>query len=375
METSDFRRPAWRGPRREIVSGSRTLDHNKSSGKSRPGKIENVTRSVDNASSTTDATVRLHEIAVLVPCLNEELTVEKTVVAFRNALPLATVYVYDNNSTDRTVSVARAAGAVVRNEPRQGKGNVVRRMFADIDADIYVLVDGDATYEAEAAPRMVRRAIDENLDFVNGARMSRSMEAYRTGHKFGNYILTAMVRSIFGKQFTDMLSGYKVFSRRYVKSFPAMSRGFEIETELTVHALELRMPSAEEFTAYGERPSGSISKLSTFRDGTRILRLIFDLIRNERPLEFFGLVGLALILLAVALAVPLVQTFLETGLVPRFPTAILSVGMIIVGFLSFLAGLILDVVATMRGEMKRLASLSYPPVSRGRLSRIAERGS
>ena len=318
--------------------------------------------------------MRLHEIAVLVPCLNEELTVEKTVGAFRNALPLATVYVYDNNSTDRTVSVARAAGAVVRNEPRQGKGNVVRRMFADIDADIYVLVDGDATYEAEAAPRMVRRAIDENLDFVNGARMSRSMDAYRRGHKFGNYILTAMVRSIFGNQFTDMLSGYKVFSRRYVKSFPAMSRGFEIETELTVHALELRMPSAEEFTAYGERPSGSISKLSTFRDGTRILRLIFDLVRNERPLEFFGLVGLALILVAVALAVPLVQTFLETGLVPRFPTAILSVGMIIVGFLSCLAGLILDVVATMRGEMKRLAYLSYPPVSSGGLSRI-ERGS
>ena len=213
--------------------------------------------SVESPKPRIRSTECRREIAILVPCLNEELTVGKTVAAFREALPLATIYVYDNNSTDRTIDVARAAGAVVRNEPRQGKGNVVRRMFADIDADVFVLVDGDATYEAEAAPRMVRRAIDENLDFVNGARVSRSMDAYRRGHRFGNYVLTAMVRSMFGKQFTDMLSGYKVFSRRYVKSFPAMSRGFEIETELTVHALELRMPSAEEFTAYGERPSGS----------------------------------------------------------------------------------------------------------------------
>jgi len=315
-----------------------------------------------------------HEIAILVPCFNEELTVAKTVSAFRDALPSARIYVYDNNSTDRTIEVARAAGAVVRSEARQGKGNVVRRMFADIDADVFVLVDGDATYEARAAPRMVRRAVDENLDFVNGARVSHSVEAYRRGHRFGNYVLTAIVRSLFGKQFTDMLSGYKVFSRRYVKSFPAMSRGFEIETELTVHALELRMPSAEEFTVYGERPSGSVSKLSTFRDGTRILRLIFDLVRNERPLEFFGLVGVALILVAGALAVPLAETYFETGLVPRLPTAVLSVGLIIVGFLSFLAGLILDVVATMRSEMKRLAYLSYPPVSVARSSRFAERG-
>ena len=202
---------------------------------------------------------------------------------------MATVYVYDNNSTDRTIDVARAAGAVVRSEPRQGKGNVVRRMFADVDADIYVLTDGDATYEAEAAPRMVRRVIEEDLDFVNGARVSQKTEAYRRGHRFGNYVLTGLVRNIFGRQFIDMLSGYKVFSRRYVKCFPAMSRGFEIETELTVHALELRMPCAEELTAYGERPSGSVSKLSTFRDGARILRLIFDLVRNERPLQFFGL--------------------------------------------------------------------------------------
>ena len=226
-----------------------------------------------------------------------------------------------------------------------------------------MLVDGDATYEAQAAPLMVLRAIEEKLDFINGARVSQKMEAYRRGHRFGNYVLTELVRNIFGRQFTDMLSGYKVFSRRYVKSFPATSRGFEIETELTVHALELRMPSAEELTAYGERPSGSASKLSTFRDGARILRLIFDLVRNERPLPFFGLVGAVLILTALALAVPLAETYFETGLVPRLPTAVLVVGLIIVGFLSWLAGLILDVVATMRNEMKRLAYLSYPTVS------------
>jgi glycosyltransferase involved in cell wall biosynthesis len=321
---------------------------------------------MDSLKPSAESILSKHKIVVLVPCFNEELTVGKTVEGFRQALPFATIYVYDNNSTDRTVEVAEAAGAVVRSETRQGKGNVVRRMFADIDADVYVLVDGDATYEAEAAPRMVRRSIEENLDFINGARVSGSVEAYRRGHRFGNYVLTAMVGNIFGRQFTDMLSGYKVFSRRYVKSFPAMSRGFEIETELTVHALELRMPSAEELTAYGERPSGSVSKLNTFRDGARILRLIFDLVRNERPLQFFGLVGAVLILIAVALTVPLAETFFETGLVPRLPTAVLAIGLIIIGFLSFLAGLILDVVATMRSEMKRLAYLSYAPVSIGR---------
>ena len=334
-----------------------------------------MTASVDEYMTLLETRIPQYKVAVLVPCFNEELTVGKTVTAFREVLPSATLYVYDNNSTDRTIDVARIAGAVVRNEPRQGKGNVVRRMFADVDADVFVLVDGDATYEAQAAPRMVRRAIDESLDFVNGARVSQRMDAYRRGHRFGNYVLTAMVRSIFGRQFTDMLSGYKVFSRRYVKSFPAMSRGFEIETELTVHALELRMPSGEEFTAYGERPLGSVSKLSTFRDGTKILRLIFDLVRNERPLQFFGLAGLVLVLVAIALAVPVVQTYFETGLVPRLPTAVLSVGLIIIGFLSFLAGLILDVVATMRREMKRLAYLSYPPLSARRTRYLAERGS
>jgi Glycosyl transferase family 2 len=334
---------------------------------SRGGRpLERGAASANGSKSRIEPLAYDYDIVVLVPCFNEELTVGKTVAAFREALPSAAVYVYDNNSTDRTVQVARAAGAIVRNEPRQGKGNVVRRMFADIDADIFVLVDGDATYEAQAAPRMVRRAIEDNLDFVNGARVSRSIDAYRRGHRLGNYVLTALVRNIFGRQFTDMLSGYKVFSRRYVKSFPATSRGFEIETELTVHALELRMPCAEVFTVYGERPSGSASKLSTFRDGARILRLIFDLVRNERPLQFFGLAGAALILTAIALAVPLAQTYWQTGLVPRLPTAVLDVGLIIVGFLSCLAGLILDVVATMRNEVKRLAYLYYPPVSAAR---------
>jgi glycosyltransferase involved in cell wall biosynthesis len=309
--------------------------------------------------------IEQYRIAVLVPCFNEELTVGKTIAAFRQAVPTAAIYVYDNNSKDSTIDVARSAGAIVRSEERQGKGHVVRRMFADVEADIYLLVDGDATYEAEAAPRMLRRAIGENLDFVNGARVSQSRDAYRTGHKFGNYVLTGIVRSIFGKQFTDMLSGYKILSRRYVKTFPAMSRGFEIETELTVHALELRMPTGEEMTAYAERPSGSVSKLDTYRDGIKILLLIADLIRNERPLKFFGLVGLGLILLAIVIAIPLARTFLDTGLVPRVPTVILVVGLVIVGVLSCLAGLILDTVTRMRQEVKRLVYLSIPPISAG----------
>jgi len=282
------------------------------------------------------------------------------VAGFRAALPMATVYVYDNNSSDRTVEIAHSSGAVVRREPRQGKGHVIHRMFADVEADIYVLVDGDNTYDATDAPRLVGRLVDERLDFVNAARVSKSVDAYRRGHRFGNYVLTLLVRGIFGKQFTDMLSGYKVFSRRFVKSFPAMSRGFEIETELTVHALELRMPCAEEKTAYRERPEGSISKLRTYRDGARILALIADLIRNERPLQFFGLIGLTLFVVAVVLDIPLITTYLDTGLVPRLPTAVLSIGLVIIGSLSCLAGLILDMVATTRQEMKRLTYLSIP---------------
>ena len=299
-------------------------------------------------------------VAVLIPCYNEELTIQPTIAEFQKSLPTATVYVYDNNSSDRTVAVANDAGAIVQRETRQGKGHVVRRMFADIEADIYVLVDGDATYDAGDAPKMIVRALEEHLDFVNGARVSEAVEAYRRGHRFGNFVLTELVRRTFGRQFTDMLSGYKVFSRRFVKSFPSMSRGFEIETELIVHALELRMPCGEERTAYRERPTGSFSKLRTYRDGVRILSLIGSLIKNERPLQFFGTTGAVLVFLAVILVIPLAQTYFETGLVPRFPTAILSVGLVIIGIMSIVVGLVLDMVTTMRHEMKRLTYLSLP---------------
>ena len=297
-------------------------------------------------------------IAVLIPCYNEELTIASVVRGFREALPQATVYVYDNNSSDGTAEAARAAGAVVRSERRQGKGNVVRRMFADTDADVYVLVDGDDTYEAAAAPRLVAELVENGLDLVNGARVSTAAAAYRRGHRFGNHALTELVRIIFGRQFTDMLSGYKALSARFVKSFPAMSSGFETETELAVHALELRMPCGEMQTAYRERPEGSVSKLSTYRDGFRILKLIARLVKDERPLQFFGLAGLFLVLVAIVLGAPVVATYLETGLVPRLPTAVLSIGLVILGVLSFFAGLILDMVTRTRQEMKRLVYLS-----------------
>jgi glycosyltransferase involved in cell wall biosynthesis len=308
-------------------------------------------------------------LAVLIPCYNEEVSVGATVEMFRNAIPSATIYVYDNNSVDNTREVAAAAGAVVRHESRQGKGNVVRRMFADVDADVYVLVDGDATYDAEAAPRLIKRLIDEELDFLNAARISEAIKAYRRGHRLGNRILSGLVESIFGRQFRDMLSGYKVFSRRFVKSFPAMSRGFEIETELTVHALELRMPCAEEFAPYKERPAGSTSKLSTYRDGFRILMSIASLVKNEHPFQFFGAVGFGLIVVAVLLSIPLVETYIETGLVPRIPTAVLVVGMVIVGLLSWFTGLILDVITTARQEAKRLAYLSFVPIRKEAMNR------
>lgn len=296
-------------------------------------------------------------LAVLIPCYNEESTIATVVGDFRLALPTATIYVYDNNSTDRTIEEARRAGAVVRSEYRQGKGQVVRRMFADIDADCYILVDGDDTYSAAAAPRAIEHVIKDSIDFVNIARISTVTEAYRLGHRFGNKMLTNMVRFFFGRQSSDMLSGYKVLSRRFVKSFPAMSSGFETETELTVHALEMRMPIAEISAPYKERPPGSFSKLSTFRDGWRILMLIARLIKDERPLKFFGTIGLLLCLLAFGLSLPLLVTYVQTGLVPRLPTAVLSVGLVITGFLTIFAGLILDVVTKARQEMKRMAYL------------------
>jgi glycosyltransferase involved in cell wall biosynthesis len=297
-------------------------------------------------------------IAVLIPCYNEEATVARVVADFRAALPGATVYVYDNNSTDRTAELARSAGAVVRREPRQGKGNVVRRMFADIEADLYLLVDGDATYDAASAPALVDRLLAERLDMVVAARLGTAEAAYRAGHRFGNRLLTGFVAQLFGRQVTDMLSGYRVLSRRYVKSFPALAKGFEIETELTVHALELRMPVGELPTPYGARPAGSTSKLSTFRDGFRILLTILLLFKDERPFAFFTSAFVVLAAGSLALAWPVIITYLETGLVPRLPTAVLATGIMLLAFLSLAAGFILDTVTHGRIEMKRLAYLA-----------------
>jgi len=299
-------------------------------------------------------------IAVLIPCYNEEAAIAKVVNDFRRALPQAAIFVYDNNSRDRTIEVAKAAGAVTRSEPLQGKGNVVRRMFADIEADIYVLVDGDATYDADSAPKMIKALLDGPLDMVNGARVTDIQKAYRPGHRFGNWLLTGMVAWIFGNRISDMFSAYRVMSRRYVKSFPALSAGFETETELTVHALELRMPILEIATPYKDRPPGSVSKLSTFRDGFRILWTILVLVKEERPMQFFSLLALLLALVSTALIAPIVVEYIHTGLVPRLPTAVLSMGLMIVGFLSLTCGLVLDTVTRGRREMKRMRYLNIP---------------
>ncbi len=300
-----------------------------------------------------------YTIAVLIPCYNEEVAVAKVVKDFQAALPTATVFVFDNNSTDNTVAVARAAGAEVFQERRQGKGFVVRRMFTDVDADIYVLVDGDATYDAPSAPRMVERLLADRLDMVVGNRVDQEVAAYRPGHRAGNWLLTASVASMFGATFSDMLSGYRVFSRRFVKSFPMLSGGFEIETELVVHALELGLPVAEIDTPYYARPQGSASKLNTWRDGFRILWTILQLYRSERPLIFFGAFGALLAAVSLGLALPIVVTFVETHTVPRLPTAVLSMGLMLMAFLSFSVGLVLDTVTRGRREMKLLAYLSH----------------
>ena len=300
-----------------------------------------------------------NRVAVLVPCHNEEAAVSDVVAAFRAALPDAVIYVYDNNSTDRTLDVARMAGAVVRQEMHQGKGYVVRRMFADVDADIYVLVDGDATYDAPSARTMIARLIDERLDMVVGVRVDREEAAYRRGHRTGNRLLTGFVQNIFGQSFSDMLSGYRVFSRRFVKSFPVLSGGFEIETELTIHALELELPVAEVNTPYYARAEGSASKLNTWRDGFRILFSIFQIYRSERPLPFFSAIAFALAIVAIGLAIPIFVTFVQTGAVPRFPTAILAMGLMLAALLAFASGLVLDTVTRGRREMKLLAYLRY----------------
>ena len=304
-------------------------------------------------------------IAVLLPCFNEEAAVATVVADFGKALPGATIYVYDNNSTDRTAELARAAGAEVRSERRQGKGHVVRRMFADIDADIYVLADGDATYDAASAPRLIARLVEDHLDMVVGLRVDQAEAAYRKGHRTGNWMLTRFLSSVFGQAFKDILSGYRVFSRRFIKSFPVLSDGFEIETELTVHALELALPVAEIETPYYARPEGSFSKLNTWRDGFRILGTILKLYRSEKPLRFFTGIGAFLALVAIGFAIPIFITYLELGIVPRLPTAVLSTGLMIVAMLSISSGLVLDTVTRGRREIKLLAYLSQPPLKSG----------
>jgi glycosyltransferase involved in cell wall biosynthesis len=320
---------------------------------------------MDNKASAPDAmTTQELRVAVLVPCFNEQAAIAAVVGDFRKALPAAEIFVYDNNSRDRTAEVARAAGAQVRSERRQGKGHVVRRMFADIEADIYVLVDGDATYDAPSAPRMIEALVNDHLDMVVGVRIDQSTAAYRPGHRTGNRMLTRFLSAVFGEAFRDILSGYRVFSRRFVKSFPVLSDGFEIETELSVHALELALPVGEIETPYYARPEGSVSKLHTWRDGLRIFGTILKLYRSEKPLRFFTAIGAFLALTSIGLAIPIIITFLEQGVVPRLPTAVLSTGLMIVAMLSVSSGLVLDTVTRGRREMKLLAYLSQPAINR-----------
>jgi glycosyltransferase involved in cell wall biosynthesis len=298
-------------------------------------------------------------IAVLLPCHNEAVTIGDVVKGFRAALPDSTVYVYDNNSTDRTADIARAAGAVVRHEPQQGKGYVVRRMFSDVEADVYVLADGDGTYDAADAPAMIARLRAEHLDMIVARREASDPDAaWRAGHQFGNRLMTLCVARLFGERFADIFSGYRVFSRRMVKSFPALSTGFEIETALTVHALELDLPVAEIASPYRGRPEGSSSKLDTYADGLRIAFTVFVLYKDIKPFRFFGIIAAAMALLSIILAEPLLVTYLKTGLVPRFPTAILTTGMMLLAFIAFACGLILDSVARGRRETKRMAYLA-----------------
>lgn len=313
-------------------------------------------------SKVQSLSLKNYKIAVMVPCRNESLTIGKVVTDFQKYLPEATIYVYNNRSTDDTVEQALAVGAVVRHELLPGKGNVIRRMFADIDADIYILIDGDDTYEVAAVRRLIERLLTERLDMVVGTRRpaSNTPNVYRPGHKTGNLFLTGFVKFLFGAKFNDMLSGYRVFSRRYVKSFPALSHGFEIETEFTIHALELRMPFTEEPTLYGERPPGSQSKLRTFTDGWRVLGTAILLFKEIKPLLFFGILFILLAIFSIILVIPLLLTYFQIGLVPRFPTAILAASTMLLAFLSMTCGLILDSVARGRREVKRMAYLSYP---------------
>jgi len=301
-------------------------------------------------------------VAVLLPCYNEGLVLRTVIERFRAALPDATIYVYDNNSRDDSVAVAQSAGAVVRSEKRQGKGFVVRRMFADIDADIYIMCDADETYDASAVSSLVAELVDNGLDMVVGTRVDTSGTAYRPAHRFGNWMLTSLVRTMFGGGFSDMLSGYRIFSRRFVKSFPLMSQGFEIETELTIHALQLAMPVAEMPTRFKDRIEGSESKLQTVSDGFRILWTIVTLLKQERPFFLFGIVALAMMTASLIFGYPVIAEYMRSGTVPRLPTAILATGTMILGFLSLFCGLILDTVTRGRKEAKLLRYLELPGI-------------
>ncbi len=318
-----------------------------------------MARNVSAAIERIDSRLDEYKIAVLVPCYNEQASVGRVVRDFKAALPAATVFVFDNNSTDDTAAAAREAGAEVFREKQQGKGNVVRRMFTDVEADIYVLVDGDATYDAASVRAMIERLLADRLDMVVANRVDHDHAAYRAGHRAGNRLLTGFVAAVFGPTFNDMLSGYRVMSRRFVKSFPVLSGGFEIETELTIHALVLGLAAIEVDTPYYARAEGSASKLNTWRDGLRILRTIVRLYRAERPLPLFGAIGVALAIAAIGFAIPIVVTYMETGLVPRLPTAVLSTGLMILACLSVAIGLVLDTVTRGRREMKLLAYLAH----------------
>lgn len=303
-------------------------------------------------------------VAVLLPCYNEGPSIRKVVKDFSTHLPGATIYVYDNNSTDNTAEEALSAGAIVRTEHTQGKGNVIRRMFSDIEADIYVLADGDDTYEAADAPALIKHLLDNYMDMVVANRQeAHNNNSFRKGHRFGNLAITGIVSRLFGNRFTDILSGYRVLSRRFVKSFPGITSGFEVETELSIHALQLKIPATEMVSSYKSRPTGSHSKLSTFKDGFKILRIIIHLLKEIRPLYFFSMITAVLAASSVILAYPLFATYLETGLVPRFPTAILATGIMILAFLCLACGLILDSVSNARWEAKRSVYLSFPALS------------
>lgn len=328
-----------------------------------PRDIPGWTADPDALPAQMDGKAQAPRIAVLIPCRDEEATIGKVVADFRAALPEATIYVYDNGSHDRTALEARAAGAVVRHEPLPGKGNVVRRMFADIEADAFFLVDGDDTYDAAVSPAMLRLLTESKLDMVTAARVRPQRTAYRRGDRFGSPALAALVRGLFGNRVSDVLSGYRAFSRRFVKSFPALAGGFEIETEFTVHALALRLPVDELPAGYRMRPPGSRPRLRTLADGLRILRTILLLLKEGRPLGFFAVAGSVLLLAALVLGTPVVTTFLHTGLVPRLPTAVLATGLVLLSSLTLVCGLVLDSVERGRREMKRLAYLAIPVAS------------